>query len=158
MITLSTIKNSSRPRKKIQRLGRGESSGRGKTCCRGNKGDKSRSGYKRRHGNEGGQLPLYRKLPVRGGFIRGPFRNEQLALNLGIIDTLFNDGEIVNYESLQKLGYAPRRYSGGIKILSKGNLTKKVTIEANRYSEGAIKKLQELSISYKIIPLNEMSN
>lgn len=155
MITLASLNNSSRPKKKVQRVGRGEGSGRGKTCCRGEKGDKSRSGYKRRHGNEGGQLPLYRKLPCRGGFVRGPFRKEQYAINLSLIETLFNDGDVVNYESLTKIGYAPRRMKGGLKILSKGTLTKKVTIEANSFSAAAQKKLEDLKISFKVVPIKE---
>jgi large subunit ribosomal protein L15 len=152
MISLAELSNKFRPKKKVQRVGRGEGSGRGKTSCRGNKGDKSRSGYKRRAGNEGGQLPLYRKLPCRG-FDHGRFHKETLAVSFEIIEALFKDGDTVNYETLRQKGYAPRRLPGGIKILSNGKLTKKVTIEAHRFSEKAKKELEGLSIPYKIIPI-----
>ena len=78
----------------MQRVGRGPGSKRGKTCCRGSKGDKARQGYKRHFGREGGQLPLYRKMPKRG-FNHGRFEKETLSLNLGLIDQLFEDGETV---------------------------------------------------------------
>ncbi len=147
MITLDSLTNTTRPKKKIQRVGRGPGSGRGKTSCRGNKGDKSRSGYKCRHGKEGGQLPLYRKLPCRG-FTNGLFRLEVCAINLDQIEKLYSNGETVNLETLQEKGYASRRVNGGLKILSNGTLTKKVTIEANSFSKEAIVKLDKLAISY----------
>ena len=91
MITLSTLMNTHRAKEKVQRVGRGLGSKRGKTCCRGVKGDKARSGYNRRYGYEGGQLPLYRKLPCRG-FSNARFRSEPVAINLSTIDKLFDDG------------------------------------------------------------------
>ncbi len=150
MITLETLTNVSRPKKKIQRVGRGMGSGRGKTSCRGHKGDKSRSGYKRRYGKEGGQLPLYRKIPARG-FTNGLFRSEVYSINFTMIDQYFEDGEVVSLQSLQEKGVAPRRILGGLKILSVGDLTKKVTIEAHFYSKQAVEKLQKKSIAYKVL-------
>ena len=90
MITLSTLKNTSRPKKTAKRLGRGMGSKKGKTCGKGNKGDKARQGYKTRPGYEGGQLPLYRKSPCRG-FNNGMFRSEVFAINLCRLEELFND-------------------------------------------------------------------
>jgi|SRR3989338_3362149 len=150
MSILSTLKNTSRPKKRVQRIGRGEGSGRGKTSGKGNKGYKSRAGYKSRLGREGGQLPLFQKMPVRG-FTRGRFVKERLALNFSLINALFQDGETVNAESLRKKGYAPHHLAGGIKILVKGALEKRVTIEAHSFSAAAKKKLDELSIPYKIV-------
>jgi large subunit ribosomal protein L15 len=148
MITLSTLSNTSRPRKKVQRVGRGLGSKRGKTCCRGVKGDKARRGYKGRFGYEGGQLPLYRKLPTKG-FPNGRFKNDVHAINLGLLNNLFKDGDLINLETLRERGYAPREAKGGLKILAQGEITKKVTIEAKSFSKGAIHKLEAAKITYK---------
>lgn len=152
MITLSTLTNTHRPYKKVQRVGRGAGSKRGKTCGRGVKGYKSRTGYSRRYGHEGGQLPLYRKLPCRG-FTNGRFTSEVVAVNLSRIDELFSDGEQVNLGTLRQKGLAPRRAAGGLKILGGGELTKKVTIEAHHFSQTARDKLEKASVSFKQIPL-----
>jgi len=153
MITLSTLKNTHRYKSKIQRVGRGPGSKRGKTSGRGVKGDKSRSGYKRRAGQEGGQLPLFRKLPVRG-FSNARFRKEVVSLNLGLIEALFEAGETVNLETLRDKGLAPRMVPGGLKILANGTLTKKVTIEAHRFSQAAREKLDKAGIAYTEITIN----
>lgn len=150
MINLANLINTHRPKRKVQRIGRGPGSHRGKTCGRGAKGDKSRSGYKRRRPQEGGQLPLFRKLPTRG-FTNSRFQREVLSINLGLIDILYKDGETVNFESLRKKGLAPRLVPGGIKILGEGELKKKVSIEAHRYSSSAKEKLEKNGISYKEI-------
>lgn len=150
MITLSSLKNTHRPKKKVQRVGRGIGSKRGKTCCRGVKGDKARRGYQRRYGYEGGQLPLYRKLPIKG-FPNGRFTSEVYAVNLSLINQLYSDGETVNLETLRAKGYAPREVGGGLKILSAGELKKKVTIEAKSYSKQAQEKLEKAQISFKVV-------
>ena len=150
MIDLSKLQNSFRGKKKIQRVGRGPGSKRGKTSCRGQKGQGSRSGARRRYGKEGGQFPLYCKLPCRG-FTRGRFIRPSLSINLSLIEQLFVDGEVVNYETLKAKGITPRYLPGGVKILSKGDLNKKVTIEAKKFSKQAIKKLEEKKISYKVV-------
>lgn len=156
MIRLSELKNTDRPKKKVQRVGRGPGSKRGKTSCRGHKGDKARSGYKTRLGQEGGQLPLFRKMPTRG-FNHGRFRKEVLGINLGLIEEAFNDGETVNYESLRARGLSPRNIPGGIKILGQGELKKKVTIEAHRFSKSAREKLEKAGCSIKELPLGNAS-
>jgi len=154
MITLASLKNTFRPRMKVQRVGRGVGSKRGKTCCRGAKGDKARSGYKRRFGHEGGQLPLYRKLPCRG-FPGGRFQSEAVAINLSKIDALFDDGEQVNLKTLRAKGYGPKLAPGGLRILGEGELKKKVVIHANHYSKSAKEKLEQASISFKEIVRKE---
>lgn len=146
--TLSNLKNTSRPTKKVQRVGRGPGSNRGKTCNRGQKGDKARSGYKTRRPQEGGQLPLFRKMPTRG-FTRGRHIKASVSINLSMIEAAYNDGEVVNYESLRQKGMAPRELPGGIKILGQGELTKKVTIEAHRFSKSAQEKLEKAKITIK---------
>jgi large subunit ribosomal protein L15 len=154
MITLSQLSNIHRPRKKAFRVGRGMGSKCGKTCGRGSKGDKSRRGYKHAYGHEGGQIPLYKKLPTRG-FTNGRFKNEIFAINLGMIEKLFNAGETVNLKALQEKGFAPRRVPGGLKILSNGELNKKVKIEAQFFSGAAEEKLKKQGISFQQVPFEK---
>jgi len=149
MIKLSELANTHRPHKKIKRVGRGMGSKRGKTCGRGVKGDKARRGYQNRFGQEGGQIPLYKKVPTRG-FSNARFRIAPFAVNLEFIDQFYRDGETVTLKSLQEKGLAPRR-APGLKILSRGELTKKVTIEAAAFSAAAREKLEKGDIAYKII-------
>ena len=150
MVNLSQLKNTSRPKKKVQRVGRGIGSKRGATSGRGTKGDGSRRGYSRRYGYEGGQVPLYRKLPVRG-FTRGRFDKPAFAITLASIERNFQDGETVNVESLQHRGLIPRRIPGGVKVLATGNLTKKVKIEAHAFSNGARLKLESNATQFQIV-------
>lgn len=150
MTDLANLKDTSRPRKKVQRVGRGIGSNRGETCGRGGKGDSARQGYRKRFGYEGGQVPLYRKLPIRG-FSRGRFVKESQAIALSKIDAHYEDGETVNVVTLRAKGLIHRRLPGGIKILSNGELTKKVSIEAHAFSAGALKKIQDKAIPYTIV-------
>ncbi len=150
MTDLSQLKDTSRPRKKVQRVGRGIGSKRGATSGRGGKGDSARQGYRKRFGYEGGQVPLYRKLPIRG-FTRGRFEKASQAIGLSTIDAYYKDGETVNVATLRAKGLIPRRLPGGIKILANGALNKKVTVEAHAFSEAAVKHLQERSIPYTIV-------
>jgi len=152
MTNLAGLKNSHRRSSNVQRVGRGPGSKRGKTSNRGQKGSKARSGYKRRQPQEGGQLPLFRKLPIRG-FSNSRFRKETVSINLGMIEALYKDGETVNYASLREKGVAPRLVPGGIKILGSGELKKKVTIEAERFSSSAKAKLEKSGIAFKELPL-----
>lgn len=156
MITLSTLKNTHTVRTKVQRVGRGLGSRRGKTCCRGGKGASARRGSKTRLGYEGGQLVFWRKIPKRG-FGNGMFTSDVHAVNLSQIEQLYKDGEVVNLETLREKGYAPREVGGGLKILSNGDLTKKVTIEAHAFSKGAIAKLEKAKVAFKLISKNAIS-
>ena len=149
MIKLSSLKNSSRVQKRSKRVGRGPGSGLGKTSGRGQKGDGARSGYKRRLGKEGGQLPLYMKLPVRG-FTRGAFRKKVVVINLKHVEKLYNDGETVTTETLRQKGFI----SGPIdvlKLLGSGELTKKVSFELNEISASAKDKLEKAGLDFKLI-------
>lgn len=150
MITLSTLKNTDRPKIKVQRIGRGMGSKRGKTCGRGHKGDKARQGYKQTFRYEGGQLPLYRKLPCRG-FGNGMFRSHVFAISIGRINELFNDGETVNLETLKSKGCSTRRALGGLKILAGGELKKKVSIEAHAISAAAKQQLEDQAVTFTLI-------
>ncbi|MBF5058865.1 50S ribosomal protein L15 [Candidatus Neptunochlamydia vexilliferae] len=147
---LSQLKDTHRKPKRRKRVGRGPGSKMGKTSCRGHKGDKSRSGYKRRGGKEGGQLPLFQKLPHRG-FSNKQFATPIFSINLDRIDAYFEDGEVVNKETLMEKGFPMRRMKGGFKVLGNGELTKKVVIEANKYSKNAIVKLEKQGIEFKRI-------
>lgn len=149
MSSLSTLSNSHRGARARKRVGRGIGSGHGKTSGRGQKGAKARSGYKRRHGNEGGQVRLSQKLPGRG-FSNARFRKELDIVNLGQIDSMFQEGETVNMASLRERGYiAPT--SNGVKVLSVGKLTKGVTIEVHAVSERARNKIEKSKATLKIV-------
>lgn len=144
MISLSTLKNETRPGKRVKRVGRGVGSGLGKTCGRGEKGAGSRSGYKRRHTYEGGQFRLFMKMPVRG-FSQAMFRKPLDIINLGQIDRIFNEGETVDANTLKEKGFIGNK-SHGIKILGNGELKKKVKIHAKAISHSAREKLQKADI------------
>lgn len=146
---LCELRNTNK-RKKTKRVGRGPGSKMGKTSCRGHKGDKSRSGYKVRGAKEGGQLPLFQKLPHRG-FSNEQFKVRVFEINLGRIESAFEDGETVNRETMMKKGFPLRRMKGGFKVLAGGELTKKVVIEANAFSKGAAMKLEKQGIEFKTI-------
>ncbi|MCH9630491.1 MAG: 50S ribosomal protein L15 [Chlamydiia bacterium] len=150
MIALNELEDTHRVSTNVQRVGRGPGSKRGKTSCRGHKGDKSRSGYKKRPGQEGGQLALFRKLPCRG-FSNARFRTPCFSINLGRIEDLYESGEKVNAETLVKKGFSQKKIKGGIKILGVGELTKKVIIEATSISKNAIKKLENNKIEFKLV-------
>lgn len=150
MIGLNNLKNSSRGKDKVQRVGRGPGSGRGKTSCRGQKGAGSRSGYKRRYGYEGGQMRLYCKLPHKG-FSRGRFIKPHFILNLDDIERIYSDGETVSLKTLYEKGLTSKFVLGGLKILGDGDLSKNVVIEAKAFSKKAMEKLESKKISYKIV-------
>lgn len=149
MITLNTLENSSRGRKSRKRVGRGIGSKTGKTCGRGEKGARARAGSKRRYGKEGGQMPLFMKTPIRG-FSNAPFRKAYDGINLNQLEQHFNDGDVVNVESLRAVGLI-NRISHGVKILGNGKLTKKLKIHAHAISEGAREKLAQAHIHFEIV-------
>ena len=149
MTILSNLKNTKKVRCK-KRVGRGTGSGRGKTCSRGHKGYGSRSGSTRRFGYEGGQMRLFTKLPKRG-FTRGRFKKDNIELNLFIINELYNDDEIVSLTTLVEKGFIPKKNRLLLKILAKGELDKKIIIEAHYFSKSALKKLEDKKIQYKEI-------
>ncbi len=125
-----------RPRK---RVGRGPGSGHGKTAGRGHKGQKSRSGYSRRYGFEGGQMPLVRRIPKRGFF--NVFRVDYQVVNLCDLDRLFSDGDEVNPTTLVEKGLI-RRGPKPVKILATGDLSKKLSIVADKFSGSARSKIE----------------
>lgn len=150
MTNLSILKNTHKIVKRKKTVGRGTSSGHGKTCTRGYKGLGSRCGSTSRLGYEGGQKRLFTKLP-RKGFNRGRFKKDNIELNFSKISELYKNDEVVNLQTLAQKTCIPNKKGLLLKILSKGELNKKVTIEAHFYSKCALKKLDEKKIQYKEI-------
>jgi len=135
-------------KKKKFRRGRGHGSGNGKTAGRGHKGQNARSGGGVRPGFEGGQMPLYRRLPKRG------FKNFNkkiiFVFNLNILDKLFNDGDVVDFQALKSKGLI-NKLEDGIKILGYGDLTKKLVIKANYFSKSAKEKIENAGGKAEVI-------
>jgi len=129
------------------RKGRGHGSGNGKTAGKGHKGQKARSGFGGKVGFEGGQMPLYRRLPKRGFHNRNT--QEIIALNLDHLN-VFEDGTEVDIAALQSKGLVsnPR---DGVKILGMGELTKKLTVKVNRFSKSAVSKIEALGGKAEVV-------
>ena len=120
------------------RKGRGPGSGNGKTAGKGHKGQNARSGGGVRPGFEGGQLPLYRKLPKRG--FKNHFAVEYAIVNVEALN-VFEDGETVNLEKLMAAGIISKPLDG-LKVLGNGEITKKLTVEASVFSASAKEKIE----------------
>lgn len=148
MINLHNLKNSSRPAKNRKRVGRGLGSKLGKTCGRGQKGSGARAGYKRRWGKEGGNIPLFMKMPIRG-FSNAPFKREFDAVNLEQLQAVFQEGEQVNRKTLLERGLI-YGYSYGVKLLGNGELKKHLHIDVQAISKGAREKLAHAKIDFQI--------
>ncbi|MDY0342965.1 MAG: 50S ribosomal protein L15 [Lentimicrobium sp.] len=137
---LSNLKPAQGAVKKTKRIGRGQGSGRGGTATRGHKGAKSRSGYSRKLGFEGGQMPLYRRVPKYG--FKNINRIEYRSINLDVIQSLITDKniEVIDMDVLIEHGMASK--NDRIKILGRGELTAKVDITAHAFSASAIKAIE----------------
>ena len=133
-------------RKKI--VGRGSGSGLGKTSGRGQKGQNARSGGGVSPVFEGGQLPLYRRLPKRG-FSNHDFKTVYAVINVGDLN-VFNDGDVVTPALLKEKGIVKKQLNG-IKVLGNGTLNKKITIQANRFSKSALVKIEESGSKAEVI-------
>ena len=128
------------------RRGRGHGSGNGKTAGKGHKGQKARSGAPR-PGFEGGQMPLYRRLPKRG--FKNRNSKEIVGINLTMLNR-FEDGAVVDPEALLDAGIIKKTLDG-VKILGNGELNKKLTVKANAFSESAKAKIEEAGGSAEVI-------
>ncbi len=128
------------------RRGRGHGSGNGKTAGKGHKGQKARSGAPR-PGFEGGQMPLYRRLPKRGFTNRNS--KEIVAINLSALEVFENDA-VVSVETLIEQGIV-KNPRDGVKILGNGALTKKLTVQANAFSASAVEKIEALGGKAEVI-------
>lgn len=128
------------------RRGRGHGSGNGKTAGKGHKGQLARSGHKK-PGFEGGQMPLYRRLPKRG-FTN---RNTKLVAYVNVEKlNKFEDGAVVDIQTLVEAGAVKNRFDA-VKILGNGDLTKKLTVKANAFSEGAKAKIEAAGGNVEVI-------
>ena len=138
---LNTLKPNPGAKHRKKRLGKGESSGKGKTSGKGHKGQKSRSGSGAPLGFEGGQMPIYRRLPRRG-FNNAAFRDKIVIVNVGSLEERFETGATVNEESLRGSNLIKGRFDG-IKVLSEGDLSKALTFEGVRVSATAREKIEK---------------
>ena len=136
---LSNLQPPDGARRKRKRVGRGDGSGTGVTAGRGHKGAKSRSGYKRKRGFEGGQMPLHRRVPKRG--FHNPFRVEYAVVNLDTLAERFDEGAEVTPELLRERRVV-RKSRAPIKILGRGELSKKLIVRAHRFSAQASKAIE----------------
>jgi len=149
-IDLSNLSAPDGSRSAKVRRGRGTGSGLGKTSGRGGKGQTARSGKGRPKGFEGGQNPLYRRIPKFG--FRSPFRKEFDVVNLSCIESHFESGAAVDWATLREKGLV-RKKSGLLKILGDGSLTKKLSVKAHRFSQSAVQKIQQAGGQVEQLPL-----
>ena len=133
---------------KRRRIGRGIGSGLGKTSGKGHKGQNARSGGGVRPGFEGGQLPLFRRLPKRG-FSNARFKTVYAVINLSDLEKFENDA-VITPELLHEMGLIKNQLDG-IKVLGNGNLTKKLVVKANKFSLSAKTKIEELGGKAEVI-------
>lgn len=141
--------NSAPEAKSKKRVGRGPGSGMGKTSTRGQKGQKSRSGASIPAWFQGGQTPLYRRIPKRG-FSNAKFRTEFATINLSDLNKHFNDGDVVTPELLKEKGIIKQQLCG-VKVLGNGELEKKITVKANRFSSSAVTKIESAGGKAEVI-------
>jgi large subunit ribosomal protein L15 len=146
--TLNTLAPNPGATKTKKRIGRGVGSRTGKTAGKGMKGQKARTGH---HGPivgfEGGQMPMQRRLPKRG--FNNPFRVEAFPINLGMLDKVFEAGE-VDVAAMKARGLVPKT-AAVVKILGNGEVTKKLVVKAHRFSESALAKLAAAGGSGEVI-------
>ena len=135
---LNNLKPKKGSRHAKKRVGRGPGSGHGKTAARGEKGQKSRSGFSRQPGFEGGQMPLHRRLPKRG--FTNIFKRDYAVVNVSDLER-FDNGATVDEAALRQAGLV-KGQNDGIKVLGNGKLSKKLTVSATKFSESARKQIE----------------
>jgi len=146
-VSLSTLGPAKGSRKRKVRVGRGIGSKLGRTSGKGNKGQKSRRGYSRRRGFEGGQMPLHRRIPKRG--FHNPFGVQYSIVNLEELN-VFPAGETVTPELLRAHGFV-RRATDPIKVLGDGELKTKLTIHAHAFSASAKEKIAKAGGTFEVV-------
>lgn len=140
-MNLHTLKPRPGAKHRVKRLGCGESSGHGKTSGKGHKGQKARSGGSIRLGFEGGQMPLARRVPKRG-FNNAVFKTQYAIVNLADLDASFEAGATVDEAALRGAGLIRGSFDG-VKVLGNGELTKSLTITADKVSASAREKIEK---------------
>jgi large subunit ribosomal protein L15 len=160
---LSTIHHGVNKRTPKKRVGRGPGSGHGKTSSRGSKGQYASAGAKKpRFTFEGGQMPLFRRMPKRG-FSNETWNKKYHVVNVGDLDKAFKDGDTVDLAALAKIGLA-NGPADGVRILGQGEVAKKLTVKANHFSKSASEKIKakggstELVLPVKKPVRNKMKN
>ncbi len=133
---------------RAKRKGLGRGSGNGKTSGRGQKGQNSRSGGGVRANFEGGQIPLYRRLPKRG-FTNAKFKTTYAIINVSDLN-VFEDGTVVTPALLKETGLLKKQLDG-VKVLGNGNLERKLTVQANKFSKEAIEKINAAGSKFEVI-------
>ncbi len=149
-VSLSNLSAPAGSRQKRARRGRGFGSGLGKQAGRGGKGQTARTGKGRRIGFEGGQTPLYRRLPKWG--FKSPFRVSYEVVNVTSLETLFNTGDTVDATTLADKNLI-RSAESLVKILGDGALNKKLTVKAHKFSKSAVQKINQAGGQVEEIPL-----
>ena len=139
-MNLNDVNEGIQKNRRKKRLGRGTGSGLGKTCGRGHKGQRSRSGASFHPMFQGGAMPMFRRVPKRG--FNNRFAQTVLAVNVGQLEEMFEAGSEVNREALAKTAIGKSRYDL-LKILGDGELTKSLTITADRFSKSAREKIEK---------------
>lgn len=134
-------------RKRKKRVGRGRGSGMGKTSCRGGKGATARSGNETKIQFEGGQTPLFRRLPKRG--FNNPFKKKYAVINLRDI-AQFEKGTTVNVEKLKEVGLV-KKVLDGIKVLGDGEIKNPLTVMAHKFSKAAIEKIKAVGGEVRVL-------
>ncbi len=132
-----------------KRVGRGPGSGTGKTAGRGENGQKSRSGASISAWFQGGQTPIYRRIPKRG-FNNKRFETKFATINLSDLERHFKDGDVVTPEVLKERGIIKKQLSG-VKVLASGELTHKLTVKANRFSSASVTKIENAGGKAEVI-------
>ena len=145
---LNELMQNNGARTERRRVGRGPGSGLGKTSGKGEKGQKARSGVSIPATFEGGQLPLYRRLPKRG-YSNAQFKIKYAIINVSDLNR-FDDGAVVTPEILHDAGLLKNQLDG-VKVLGNGTLEKKLTIKANKFSKEAVKKIEKSGSTLEVI-------
>ncbi len=148
---LSKIHHGINKRTPKKRVGRGPGSGHGKTSSRGSKGQYASAGAKKpRFTFEGGQMPLFRRIPKRG-FSHETWDLKYHVVNVGDIDKAFNNGDTVDAAALAKVGLA-KGPADGVRVLGQGDVTKKLTVKASHFSKSAQEKLTAKGGAFELVP------
>lgn len=147
---LHQLKHAPGAKHRVKRLGCGEASGHGKTSCRGGKGQTARSGSSIRHGFEGGQTPLYRRLPKRG-FNNARFKRDVAVVNLSDLE-VFAEGTQVDVAALRAQGLVRGRVEA-VKLLGEGEIQKKLTVRVHLFSASARSKIEAAGGRVELIAL-----
>lgn len=151
MLKLEELRPTPGSQKRRKRVGRGNGSGHGTYSCRGGKGQTARSGYQMPPGFEGGQTPLWKRVPKRG--FRNPHRREYACVNLAVLTEKYEDEAEVTPEGLWERGII-RDLTGGVKVLAHGeSMKKKLIIKAHRFSQKAREKIEQWGGQAIVLPL-----